>query len=71
MTTIEFRAPWSRSLVVMTATTVAVLALVMGAAIFAPARPPLLAAILLIGLPPLLVAAAFAGRVRGDRKSVV
>lgn len=65
MTTIEFRAPWSRSLVVMTATTVAVLALVMAAAIFAPARPPLIAAILLIGLPPLLVAAAFAGRVRG------
>ena len=45
MTTIEFRAPWSRSLVVMTATTVAVLALVMAAAIFAPARPPLIAAI--------------------------
>lgn len=49
----------------MTATTVAVLALVMAAAIFAPMRPPLIAAILLIGLPPLLIAAAFAGRVRG------
>jgi hypothetical protein len=65
MTTIEFRAPWSKSLYVMTATTVAVLALLMLAALFAPMRPPPLAAVLLIGLPPLLAGAAFAGRVRG------
>ena len=65
MTTIEFRAPWSKGLSVITATTVAVLALVMLAALFAPMRPPPLAAILLIGLPPLLAGAAFAGRVRG------
>ena len=65
MTTIEFRAPWSKGLYMMTATTVAVLALIMLAAIFAPMRPPPLAALLLIGLPPLLVVAAFAGRVRG------
>lgn len=65
MTTIEFRAPWSKGLYVMTATTVAVLALVMLAAMFAPMRPPPLAAVLLIGLPPLLAGAAFAGRVRG------
>jgi hypothetical protein len=65
MTTIEFRAPWSKSLYVMTATTVAVLALIMLAALFAPMRPPPLAAVLLIGLPPLLAGAAFAGRVRG------
>lgn len=65
MTTIEFRAPWSKGLYVMTATTVAVLALVMLAAMFAPMRPPPLAAVLLIGLPPLLAGAGFAGRVRG------
>src|SRR5687768_9050862 len=34
-------------------------------AMFATVRPPLLAAALLIGLPPLLVAVAFASRVRG------
>jgi hypothetical protein len=65
VTTIEFRAPWSKSLSVMTATTLAVLALIMLAALFAPMRPPALAAVLLIGLPPLLAGAAFAGRVRG------
>ncbi len=65
MTTIEFRAPWSKSLYVMTAITVAVLVLVMLAAMFAPMRPPPLAAVLLIGLPPLLAGGAFAGRVRG------
>ncbi len=65
MTTINFRAPWSKSLYVMTATTVAVLALLVIAAIFAPVRPPLPAAVLLIGLPPLLIGAALAGRVRG------
>lgn len=65
MTTIEFRAPWSKGLSVITATTVAVLALIMLAALFAPMRPPPLAAVLLIGLPPLLAGAAFAGRVRG------
>jgi hypothetical protein len=65
MTTIEFRAPWSKGLYVVTTTTVALLALVMIAAIFAPLRPPPLAAAVLIGLPPLLAGAAFAGRVRG------
>jgi hypothetical protein len=65
LTTISFRAPWSHTLRVTTVLTVAVLALLMAAAIFAPMRPPLAAAVLLIGLPPLLVAAALAYRVRG------
>lgn len=65
MTTIEFRAPWSKGLKVMTSTTVAVLALVMLAAIFAPMRPPPIVAVVLIGLPPLLAAAMYASRVRG------
>jgi len=65
LTTIEFRAPRSKGLYVTTATTVAVLALVVVAALFAPMRPPLPAAIVLVGLPPLLIGAAFAGRVRG------
>jgi hypothetical protein len=65
VTTIEFRAPWSKSLRVVTATTVAVLALIALAAMFAPLRPPPVATVVLIVLPLLLIAGAFAGRVRG------
>jgi hypothetical protein len=42
-----------------------ILALPMLAALFAPTKPPLLAVILLLALPPLIVAEAFAARVRG------
>ena len=65
MTTIEFRAPWSKTLRGATVLSLVVLALPMLGAIFAPVQPPLLAAVLLIGVPPLIVAATFAGRVRG------
>jgi len=42
-----------------------ILMLPMLAAIFAPTQPPLLAIILLVALPPLIVAETFAARVRG------
>jgi Bacterial PH domain len=65
MTTIEFRAPWSRTVRGTTVLSVIILALPLLAAIFAPTRPPLLAAVLLIAVPPLIVAQTLAGRVRG------
>ncbi len=65
MTTIEFRAPWSRTVRATTVLSLVILALPMLAALFAPIQPPLMAAIILIALPPLLVAAAFSARVRG------
>ena len=65
MTTIEFRAPWSASLRVMTVSSVAVLALATGAVIFASLHLSQLGLLVLIALPLLLLAAAFASRVRG------
>jgi Bacterial PH domain len=64
VTTIEFRAPWSNSLVVMTCATVALAAVVIGVAIFASLVPPLVAATLLIAAA-LLIGVGLAGRVRG------
>ena len=64
MTTIEFRAPWSHSLVVMTCVTLALAVLVVAVMIFVPVGPPLFAAALLIAAV-VLVVAGFAGRVRG------
>jgi hypothetical protein len=64
LTTIEFRAPWSHSLVVMTCVTVALAALVVAVAIFVPVGPPLLGVALLVAAVG-LVAAGLAGRVRG------
>lgn len=64
MTTIEFRAPWSNSLVVMTCATIALAAIVIAVAIFVPVGPPLLAAVLLIAAL-VLVSAGVAGRIRG------
>jgi hypothetical protein len=65
LTTIEFGAPWDRTVRGATMLSLVVLALPMLAAIFAPIELPLLAAVLLIGVPPLIVAETFAGRVRG------
>lgn len=48
MTTIEFRAPWSNGLVVMTCATLALVAVVIAVAIFASIGPPLFAVALLI-----------------------
>jgi Bacterial PH domain len=64
LTTIEFRAPWSHGLVVMTCVTVALAALVIAVAIFVPVGPPLLGVALLIAAVG-LVAVGLAGRVRG------
>ena len=65
MTTIEFRAPWGRTVRGATVLSLVVLALPMLAAIFAPIQPPLPAVVLLIAVPPLIVAETFAARVRG------
>jgi hypothetical protein len=64
VTTIEFRAPWSHSLRVMTYATLALAAVIVAVAIFVPVGPPLLAVVLLVAAM-LLVAGGLAGRVRG------
>ncbi|HKS56692.1 MAG TPA: PH domain-containing protein [Steroidobacteraceae bacterium] len=63
MTTIEFSAPWGHTVRVRTILWIAVLTAVMLAAFVAPAPLPL--TLLLLGLPPLIFAAALAARVRG------
>lgn len=65
MTSIEFRAPWSKELRAATGISLVVLVLVVTAVIFARARSSLLATVLLIGLPSLLIVATLASRVRG------
>ena len=65
MTTIEFRAPWSSTVRAVTVLSLVLLSLPGLIGIFLATRPSLPAVFLLIGLPPLLVAAAFADRVRG------
>jgi hypothetical protein len=65
VTTIEFRAPWSKTVRGATVLSLIVLALPVLAAIFAPVQPPLPVAVLLIAVPPLIVAQTFAARVRG------
>jgi len=62
VTTIEFRAPWGHSLVVMTCATIALTAVVVAVAILF--GPPLFGAGFLIAAV-VLVAAGMAGRVRG------
>jgi hypothetical protein len=64
VTTIEFRAPWSHGLVVMTCATVALAALVVAVVIFVPVGPPLFDVALLTAAAG-LVGAGLAGRVRG------
>jgi hypothetical protein len=65
VTTIEFRAPLSRRVRSTTVLSLVILALPVLAAIVAPVQPPLLATVLLIGVPPLLVVTTFSSRVRG------
>lgn len=65
MTTIEFGAPWGRTVRYATAMSLAILALPMLAVSLAATKPPLLALVLLIAIPPLIVAETFAARVRG------
>jgi hypothetical protein len=62
VTVIEFRAPWSHSLIVMTCATIALSAVVVAVALLV--GPPLFGAALLIAALA-LVAAGLAGRVRG------
>ncbi len=65
MTTIEFRAPWSQRVRSVTVLSLVILALPMLAVLFAPSQPPLLATVLLIAVPPLIVAQAYATRILG------
>jgi hypothetical protein len=65
VTSIEFRAPWSKELRAATAVSLGVLIVVMAAAILSRSRAPLLASVLLIALPLLISVATFASRVRG------
>jgi hypothetical protein len=65
MTSIEFRAPWSKRLRAATILSLVVLIALTAAAMLARARPPFAAAALLIGVPPLLIVATFVSRVRG------
>lgn len=65
MTTIQFNAPWSRTVRNTTVLSLVILALPLLVAILAPAKPPLLALVVFIALPLLIVAETFAARVRG------
>ncbi len=65
MTTIEFRAPWSARVRTVTMLSLVILSLPVLIGIFVATQPSLPAAFLLMGMPPLFVAATFAGRVRG------
>jgi hypothetical protein len=65
VTSIEFRAPWSRTVRNATVLSLIVLALPVLAVIFASTRPPLLVAVVLVILPSLIVAQTFASRVQG------
>jgi hypothetical protein len=65
LTTIQFDAPWSRTVRNTTVLSLVILALPLLAAIIAPAKPPLWGIALLIALPLLIVAETFAARVRG------
>jgi PH (Pleckstrin Homology) domain-containing protein len=65
MTTVEFQAPWSRVVRSVTMLSLVVLTLPVLTAIFAPTRPPLFVVIILIAIPPLVLAQTFATRVRG------
>ena len=65
MTTIEFRAPWSKAVRIATVLSLLILALPVLVGIFALPQPSLWAALLSIVGPPLIAAETFAGRVRG------
>jgi hypothetical protein len=65
LTTIEFRAPWGRTVRVRTAIGLAGLGVIMLSALLAPFAAPMPFTIALIGLPPLIVAASLAHCVRG------
>jgi len=65
LTTIEFRAPWGRTVRVRTAIGLAGLGVIMLSALLAPFAAPMPFTIALIGLPPLIVAASLARCVRG------
>jgi hypothetical protein len=65
LTTIEFRAPWSSTVRNVTVVSLVILALPVLIGVFVATQPSLPAAVLLMGMPPLIAAEAFAGRVRG------
>ena len=65
MTTIEFRAPWGHTVRARTTVALVLFAVIMLSAALAPMDVPRLFRMVLIVVPPLIVAAAFAGRVRG------
>ena len=65
MTTIEFRAPWGRTVRVRTAIGLILCAVMMLGPLLAPSELPTPFMIVLIGLPPLIVAASLASCVRG------
>ena len=65
MTSIEFRAPWSASLRATTVSSVVVIALATAALIFASLHLSQPGLMVMIALPLLLLAVAFAFRVRG------
>ena len=65
MTTIQFNAPWSRTVRNTTVLSIVILVLPLLIAIFAPTKPPLLVTVVLLSLPPLIIAETFAARVRG------
>jgi PH (Pleckstrin Homology) domain-containing protein len=62
---VQFNAPWSHTVRYATVMSLAILAVPMLAAILAQPRPPLPGFVALLALPPLIVAATFAARVRG------
>jgi Bacterial PH domain len=65
VTSIEFRAPWSASLRATTVSSVVVIALATAALIFASLHLSQPGLMVMIALPLLLLAVAFASRVRG------
>jgi PH (Pleckstrin Homology) domain-containing protein len=65
VTTIEFRAPWGRTVRVRTTIGLVMLAVMMLGPLLAPFEAPTPFIVALIGLPPLIVAASLARCVRG------
>jgi len=65
LTTIEFNAPWSRTVRNTTVLSLVILALPLVVVLFTPAQPPPWVVGLLIALPLLIVVETFAARVRG------
>jgi hypothetical protein len=64
LTTIDFRAPWSKTVRAVTVLSLLILAMPVLIWIFVAPEPTLLATLLLIGVPALVATETFAGRVR-------